>query len=115
MESWAAAATELTRLTGLDLSPEPSERVAGGSINRCYRWPTATVPVFVKVAESAASSMLEAEAAGLAELALARAVRVPYVLACGSAGTSAFLVLEWLEAGAATEASEERLGAALAA
>ncbi|HUL47417.1 MAG TPA: fructosamine kinase family protein [Steroidobacteraceae bacterium] len=111
----ASVAGELTRLTGLELSPEPAERVAGGSINRCYRWPSRSGPIFVKVAESAASSMLEAEAAGLAELARAHAVRVPRVLACGRSGASAFLALEWLEAGAATGESEECLGAGLAA
>jgi len=115
LEPWAAVAGELTRLTGLEFWPEPAQRVAGGSINRCYRWPAGTMAAFVKVAESAASSMLEAEAAGLAELARAQAVRVPRVLACGAAGASAFLALEWLEAGTASAESEERLGAALAA
>jgi protein-ribulosamine 3-kinase len=115
MESWGAVAAELTRLAGRRFEPEPGQRVAGGSINRCYRWATGSGPVFVKVGVSAAASMLEAEAAGLAELARAEALRVPRVLACGQAGTSAFLALEWLEAGAATEASEERLGAGLAA
>jgi fructosamine-3-kinase len=114
MESSAVAA-ELTLLTGTGFGPEPERRVAGGSINRCYRWPTRSGPVFVKVAEGAVAAMLEAEAEGLAELARARAVRVPHVLACGRAGASAFLALEWLETGAATEASAERLGAQLAA
>ena len=115
MEPWAAVAGELTRLTGLEFSPGPAQRVAGGSINRCYRWTSGSGPVFVKVAAGAAGSMLEAEAAGLAELARAGAVRVPRVLACGRAGTSAVLALEWLEAGAATDESEERLGLQLAA
>lgn len=115
MESWPAVAAELTLLTGTSFGPEPERRVAGGSINRCYRWPTESGPAFVKVAASAAAPMLEAEAAGIAELARARAVRVPRVLACSRAGASAFLALEWLEAGAATEASAERLGRQLAA
>jgi protein-ribulosamine 3-kinase len=115
MEPWPALAGELMRLTGRTFSPEPAQRVAGGSINRCYRWPTGSGPVFVKVAASLAAPMLEAEADGLAELARAQAVRVPRVLACGRAGASAFLALEWLEAGAATEESEERLGTQLAA
>ena len=115
MQSWAAIATELTRLAGRDFAAEPAQRVAGGSINRCYRWPSGSGPVFVKVASSAAAPMLEAEAAGLAELAGAQAVRVPGVLACGRSETSAFLALEWLEAGAASAASEERLGRRLAA
>ena len=115
MESWSAIAAELTRLTGTSFGPGPEARVAGGSINRCYRWPTGSGPVFLKVADGAAAAMLEAEAAGLAELARARAVRVPQVLACGRAGASAFLALEWLEAGTASEASAERLGRQLAA
>ena len=115
METWAAVAAELTRLTGTSFGPEPEGRVSGGSINRCYRWPSLSGPVFLKVAGGGAAAMLEAEAAGLAELARARAVRVPRVLACGRAGASAFLALEWLEAGAATEASAERLGRQLAA
>ena len=115
MESWAAIAAELTRLSGRDFAPEPGQRVAGGSINHCYRWPTRTGPAFVKMASAAAAPMLEGEAAGLAELARARAVRVPRVLACGRSGTRALLALEWLEAGAASAASEERLGEGLAA
>jgi protein-ribulosamine 3-kinase len=115
MESWAAIAVELTRLTGRSFAPEPGQRVAGGSINRCYRWPTVSGPLFVKVAGSAAAPMLDAEAAGLAELARAAAVRVPRVLACGSCGAAAFLALEWLEAGGANGESEERLGCGLAA
>ena len=76
MEPWPAIAGELSRLTGLKFSPgPPDQRVAGGSINRCYRWPTGSGPVFVKVAASVAASMLEAEADGLAELASAHAVR----------------------------------------
>lgn len=115
MESWAAVVAELTRLAGRDFAPKPDRPVAGGSISRCYRWASSSGPVFVKVGASLAASMLEAEAAGLAELARAAAVRVPRVLACGRCGAAAFLALEWLEAAAATEASEARLGARLAA
>lgn len=114
MEPWAPIAGELTRLTGLEFSPEPARGVAGGSVNRCFNWPTGSGAAFVKVAPSLTASMLEAEAAGLAELARAQALRVPRVLACGRAGASAFLALEWLEAGTATEECEERLGAGLA-
>jgi fructosamine-3-kinase len=115
MESWAALAAELTRLTGREFAPEPAGRAAGGSIHRCYRWASDAGSVFVKVASDAAAPMLEGEAQGLAELERARAVRVPRVLASGRCGTSAFLALEWLEAGAASAAAEARLGAGLAA
>jgi len=115
MEPWAGVAAELSRLAQRSFAREPGERVAGGSISRCYRWASLSGPVFVKVGAGEAASTLEAEAAGLAELARAAAVRVPRVLACGRIGATAFLALEWLEAGRANGESEERLGCGLAA
>jgi fructosamine-3-kinase len=59
--------------------------------------------------------MLEAEAAGLQELASAGAVRVPRVLAMGVAGEHAYLALEWIDLGTASaSASQGRLGTELA-
>ncbi|MGP8032797.1 MAG: fructosamine kinase family protein [Steroidobacteraceae bacterium] len=115
MEPFAGVAEEITRLAGVRCAPQPQRHVAGGSINTCYRWPTSDGALFVKVAGRASLAVFEAEAEGLDELARARGLRVPGVLACGTARESAFLALEWLEAGAATEACEERLGAGLAA
>lgn len=115
MEPFADVAAEITRLAGLACAPRPQRRVAGGSIHSSYRWPAAGELLFVKVAASAAARALEAEAEGLAELEAAGALRTPKVLACGTAGASAFLALEWLEAAAPTEACEERLGVGLAA
>ncbi|MGO9802328.1 MAG: fructosamine kinase family protein [Steroidobacteraceae bacterium] len=115
MEPFADVAEEITRLAGVRCAPQPQRHVAGGSINTCYRWPTSRGALFVKLAGRASLAVFEAEADGLDELARARALRVPRVLACGTAGESAFLALEWLEASAATEACEERLGAGLAA
>ncbi|HYM28325.1 MAG TPA: fructosamine kinase family protein, partial [Steroidobacteraceae bacterium] len=83
--------------------------------NECYRWPARGTTLFVKVAPAAALSMFEAEAAGLAELAQARALRVPRVLACGSAAGQALLALEWIEPGRADAGCERRLGEGLAA
>jgi len=108
-------AERLGRATGRRFARSPTAGVAGGSINRCLRWETGGGPVFVKVAPEAGLAMLEAEAEGLAELALARALRVPQVLAVVAAGGEAALALEWLEFGAAGSTSEARLGRALAA
>jgi protein-ribulosamine 3-kinase len=115
MEPFAAVAAELSRLSGSVCAAEPLRRVAGGSINRCYRWPTSAAPLFVKLADHTALPVFEAEAAGLEELRCARALRVPRVLACGRAGEAAFLALEWLERGASSEACEALLGQRLAA
>jgi fructosamine-3-kinase len=89
--------------------------VGGGSINECYAWRCGAGLLFVKVAARAGRVMFEAEAAGLAELAGARALRVPRVIGSGQTESAAFLALEWIEAVPAEARCERRLGEALAA
>src|SRR6266478_4033191 len=96
-------------------APLPERTVCGGSINQCYLWRCDTRPMFVKLADRAHFAMLEAEAAGLRELAAAQALRVPQVLAIGCAEWSAFLALEWIETTAPVRGTEQRLGERLAA
>ncbi|MGC1728269.1 MAG: fructosamine kinase family protein, partial [Steroidobacteraceae bacterium] len=95
MEMFAVIAGAIQSTIGSPCRDSPERRVAGGSINVCYRWLSDAGPLFVKVAAIEALPMLVAEAAGLAELAGANAVRVPRVLAVGPAAASAFLALEW--------------------
>jgi fructosamine-3-kinase len=93
----------------------PERSVHGGCIGDAWRWSLhGPAHAFVKTAPAALAPMLEAEAAGLAELAAANAVRVPTVLAHGVAGGTAWLALEWLDLQASTPASDARLGEALA-
>ena len=112
---FADIARAIEQHSGARCAAAPAERVSGGSINECYRWPAQPAPLFVKVAAAAAADMFAAEAAGLAELARARALRVPRVVGAGCSDTAAFLALEWITAGAAGADSERRLGAGLAA
>lgn len=96
-EGQAAIARALARALDTWVAPQPAASVGGGSINDGFRWESGAGPLFVKVARvSAALPMFEAEAAGLAELEKAQAVRVPRVLALGEAGGLAYLALEWL-------------------
>jgi fructosamine-3-kinase len=100
---------------GRRLRPDGASRVAGGSINECYRWVgTEGAAIFLKVATAAEHTMLEAEAAGLDELAAADAVRVPRVLGFGTANECAWLALEWLRIANSTPQSQATLGAQLA-
>lgn len=110
-----AIAGEIGAQLGGVCAPEPEDAVSGGSINRCYRWRCGDTPLFVKVADHRGAAGLVAESAGLAMLADARAVRIPRVLARGTAGRSAFLALEWIESRPAGRAAEHRLGERLAA
>ena len=115
MERFAAIAREITALTGTRCAPAPQRRVTGGCINECYYWPGDAGAMFVKVAAPEAHAMFAAEAAGLAELEWAHAVRVPRVLASGHTERCAFLALEWIEVGVAGPDCEARLGQELAA
>ena len=100
---------------GRRLRPDGASRVAGGSINECYRWlGTDGTAIFLKVAAVSKHAMFEAEAAGLGELAAADAVRVPHVLGFGTANGCAWLALEWLRLGDSTPQSQATLGAQLA-
>jgi protein-ribulosamine 3-kinase len=104
----------LTEALGREVIASSERRVPGGSINSSSRFETADGPIFVKHGDASCLPMFQAEADGLAELALANAVRVPNVLAVSQAGATAFLVLEWLELGGATASSEAMLGERLA-
>jgi protein-ribulosamine 3-kinase len=115
METLAAIGREIAASSGITCTPSPAERVSGGSINTCYCWQTAAGAMFVKVGPLDSSAPFAAEAAGLAALAAARALRVPQVLACGHTDDAAFLALEWIEAAPAGATSERRLGEGLAA
>jgi protein-ribulosamine 3-kinase len=115
MQPLAGIARELSALSGLCCAPAPERALSGGSIHRAYRWPAGRESLFVKVASAADHEMLAAEADGLAELAAARALRVPKVLALGQAEAGSFLALEWLEPARADAHSERRLGEGLAA
>jgi len=110
-----AIARELGAQLGGDCDLEPESAVSAGSSHRTYRWRCGETPLFVKVAYDAGGAALEAEAAGLLALGGAHAVRVPRVLARGTAGRSGFLALEWIEARPSGRAAEHKLGERLAA
>jgi protein-ribulosamine 3-kinase len=99
----------------LDVPPDCLHwREQGGSaLNATWRLDAPGGVWFVKVNRADRLPMLEAEAAGLAELAACGAMRVPRPLATGREGVHAFLVLEWLDFGAGGH--DAALGRALAA
>jgi len=104
----------LEAATGVRFRSPPRDLSAGGGFAACQRWDGEAGPVFVKLAARDRAPMLEAEAEGLRELAAAGAIRVPGVLATGTAGDRAFLALEWIDFGPASSAVEALLGEQLA-
>jgi len=110
----AGIAQSLAAALGAPVEPQPAHVVHGGCISESFRWESARGALFVKVGDLASAAAFEAEAAGLEELASARAVRVPQVLSCGRTASRAFLALEWLDLHRAGSDCESLLGEQLA-
>lgn len=103
--------------SGLDIDTATHPRpVSGGDISAAWRVEMRDgQAVFLKTGPASSYGMFSAEAAGLAELATPRALRVPGVLACGLDGDMAFVALEWLTLGRPGRDTERLLGERLAA
>ena len=84
------------RATGAPFSAPDARPVGGGDISEAFRLGDGARTFFVKSQPAAQAAMFEAEAAGLAALAAAHAVRVPQVICSGTVAGRAYLVLEYL-------------------
>ncbi len=114
MPDWSSINQHL-RDAGIAVSDGVIARpVSGGDISAAWRLTTDDADVFVKTGLAEASEMFAAEAEGLSELAQAKAVRVPEVLAIGQHQDTAFLAIEWLRFGRSDAHSERLLGEQLA-
>lgn len=98
---WNALAAEL-RAAGLGAGIRRIQPVGGGCIHRSVRVDMEGGRcLLVKRNDAAYAATFTAEAEGLAELARARAVRVPRPLAYGTVAGEAYLAMEYLELAAA--------------
>src|SRR3569623_847143 len=97
-------ATAIGHATGLPFAVSGAQAVHGGDISQAFRLSDGMRSVFVKIQPAARLAMFETEAAGLAELAAASAVRVPQVISPGLAAGQAYLVLDYLPLGARGDA-----------
>ena len=79
-----------------ELGLSAAEPVSGGCIHRCYRAQRDGRAVFLKLNEARFADAFAAEADGLAALRAA-GCRAPEPIAHGTAGASAYLLLEFLE------------------
>ena len=89
-------AAAIGRATGSTFEIRSREAAHGGDISQPFRLSDGTRSFFVKTQAACRLDLFEAEAAGLAELAAANAVRVPRVICRGIAAERAYLVLEHL-------------------
>jgi fructosamine-3-kinase len=89
-------AAAIGRASGMPFTVQNARAMRGGDISEAFTLGDGTRTFFVKVQPASGLPMFEAEAAGLAELAAANAVRVPQGICHGVAAGQAYLVLEYL-------------------
>jgi fructosamine-3-kinase len=106
MRSSAAVEAAIATATGADFRITASRALGGGCINQAWVIEGGGRRYFVKTNRAELADMFAAEAAGLAELESAQALRVPHPVANGMAVGEAFLVLEYLELGGQGDAAE---------
>lgn len=115
MPDWSSITDRIREATGKALNLTRVEPAAGGCINAAAVLHFGAQRYFVKYNNRSRTDMFSAEAEGLTVLAHARAIRVPAPVSWGVERETAYLVLEYLQMGISTEASQEALGRQLAA
>jgi len=96
---WEQIATQIGQATGQFFQIVDRRSLGGGCINSAVSLTNGQQTYFVKLNQASQVAMFEAEAAGLQEMFLTQTIRVPKPICWGTADTSAYLVLEWLELG----------------
>ena len=112
---WADIERSIANATDAQFRIESRAPVGGGCINASYCIDDGRRRFFVKTNAPHALDMFAAEAAGLAEIARSRTVRVPQPQCHGNNAEASWLVLEWIEFNSANRDSSRTFGQALAA
>lgn len=86
----------ISRASGSPFSAAHSRAVHGGEISQAFKLGDGSRTFFIKLQPAARIALFETEAAGLAQLDAAQALRVPQTVCHGIAAGQAYLVLEYL-------------------
>ena len=113
---WTEIATHISKVTDEPFEIKNRRSVGGGCINQGYAVSGDTSTYFVKLNHATQVEMFEAEALGLQQMLGTQTIRVPKPLCVGTAGDSAYIVMEWLEfGGSGNTQAWEQMGRQLAA
>lgn len=96
---WNLIAEKISKTTGEKFEISDRRSVSGGCINQGYRLTDGKQDYFVKLNSAAEIAMFEAEAIGLKQMWETQTIRVPKPICYGVEGSSAYIVLEWLDLG----------------
>lgn len=97
---WDQIAARISEVTGEKFQVDRHNSVGGGCINQGYKISDHSRTYFVKINRAVDVAMFEAEALGLQQIQETQTIRVPQPICWGTAGDSAYIVLEWIELGA---------------
>jgi fructosamine-3-kinase len=112
---WTEIAQHISQVTGKEFSINSRRSVSGGCINQGYAVTGDNCTYFVKLNSASQVAMFEAEARALKQMLETAAIRVPKPICWGTAASSAYIVLEWLELGRGGTQSWQEMGRQLAA
>lgn len=106
---WDKIAKHISQITGENFEIADRRSVGGGCINQGYRLSGEKQNYFVKLNRASELEMFEAEALGVRQMWETQTIRVPQPICTGTAGNSAYIVLEWINIGdrGNTEAAKE--------
>lgn len=113
--NWDSICLAISTASGEAFTAGPPSGLGGGCINSAVRLCDGDRCYFVKFNRADLLPMFEAEAAGLAEMAAAEAIRVPQPLVTGGGGGESWIVMEYLPMGRPRGDSQQRAGRELAA
>jgi protein-ribulosamine 3-kinase len=97
MSLWRTIEQAIRSASGNAFQCRQRDTVSGGCIHSAWRIEDGSARYFVKTNQAAKLPLFESEAAGLAALAASGTLRVPASVCYGTAGSEAYLVLEWLD------------------
>jgi fructosamine-3-kinase len=102
---WSEITEHISRSTGQKFSNDDEfqrQSVSGGSINQAYAIANNQCRYFVKTNAASKVAMFEAEAIALTQIYATKTIRVPKPICWGVTSNSAYIVMEWLELGSAS-------------
>ncbi|MDC0835974.1 fructosamine kinase family protein [Geitlerinema sp. CS-897] len=94
---WEQIAAHITEATGEPFGISTNQSVGGGCISQGSTISDGKRTFFVKLNQASAADMFAAEAVGVKEMWETHTIRVPKPICWGTAGNSAYLVMEWLD------------------
>lgn len=115
VQPWMDINAQISAEIGLPFTINKASPVGGGCINSAFLIEGNGRKLFVKLNEAGKLPMFDAEAGGLEEIIASGTLRVPVPICWGRNDSQSWLVLEYIEMSAASEAGSAAFGSGLAA